>query len=65
MACMGTPGGEANDAPMAEFLLGDLSAGAYVVAHKSYDADWIREQIEAQDACDPASPTSSLRQHYL
>lgn len=65
MARKGTPGGEANDAPMAEFLLGDLSAGAHVLADKSYDADWIRERIEAQGACDPTSPTSSLRRHYL
>lgn len=35
-------GGEANDAPMAEWLLADLPKGAHVLADKGYDADWIR-----------------------
>lgn len=52
-------GGEANDAPMAEWLLADLPAGAHVLADKGYDADWIRDLIEDQD-CTPHIPP---RQH--
>jgi transposase len=49
------PGGEANDAPMAEWLLADLPRDAHVLADKGYDADWIRELIEDQD-CTPHIP---------
>ena len=44
-----TPG-QANDAPMAAILLDDLQADCFVLADKAYDADWIRELIESQDA---------------
>ena len=47
--------GEANDAPMAQWLLADLPKGAHVLADKGYDADWIRELIEDQD-CTPHIP---------
>ena len=42
--------GQMNDAPMAEFLLKDLPAGAEVIADKGYDADWIRELARHQGA---------------
>lgn len=53
-------GGEVNDAPMAEWLLKDLPAGAHVLADKGYDADWIRELIEDQD-CTPHIPPQRHR----
>jgi transposase len=52
--------GQMNDAPMAEFLLNDLPAGADVIADKGYDADWIRDLIEDQD-CTPHIPPRSNR----
>ena len=49
--------GQTNDAPMAEILLHDLPAGAAV---KGYDADWIRDLIEAS-GCTPHIPPRSNR----
>ena len=42
--------GQAHDAPLAAVLLDDLQADCFVLGDKAYDADWIRELIEAQDA---------------
>ena len=44
-----TPG-QANDAPVAAKLLDDLQADCFVLADKAYDADWIRDLIESQEA---------------
>lgn len=52
--------GQMNDAPMAEILLNDLPAGAAVIADKGYDADWIRDLIEAS-GCMPHIPPRSNR----
>ena len=52
--------GQAHDAPVAAVLLDDLQADCFVLADKAYDADWIRELIEAQDAS-PNIPDRSNR----
>ena len=52
--------GQMNDAPMAEILLHDLPAGAAVIADKGYDADWIRDLIEAS-GCTAHIPPKSNR----
>jgi transposase len=52
--------GQMSDAPMAEFLLNELPAGADVIADKGYDADWIRDMIEDRD-CQPHIPPKSNR----
>ncbi len=44
-----TPG-QAHDGQSAATLLNDLPENAVVLADKAYDADWIREHIEAQGA---------------
>ncbi len=44
-----TPG-QAHDSQAAATLLDDLQADSFVLGDKAYDADWIRRQIEAQDA---------------
>lgn len=44
---------------MAELLLQDLPAGAYVIADKGYDADWIRDLIEDQDCVAVIPPKSN------
>ena len=44
-----TPG-QRHDSQAAETLLNDLEPDCFVLADKAYDADWIRRQIEAQDA---------------
>ncbi len=54
-----TPG-QASDVHGAEALLNDLEKGTVVLADKGYDADWIREKIEAQDAA-PNIPDKSNR----
>jgi hypothetical protein len=53
--------GQMNDAPMAELLLNDLPAGADVIADKGYDADWIRELIEALLGIGRLSPGSDVK----
>ena len=42
--------GQAHDGEGAAMLLNDLTADAVVLADKAYDADWIRDHIEAQGA---------------
>ena len=42
--------GQEHDARAAETLLTDLRDGQIVLGDKAYDADWIRDQIEAQGA---------------
>lgn len=54
-----TPG-QAHDATAAKELLTGLKDGQIVLADKAYDADWIREQIEAQGAA-PNIPDRSNR----
>jgi len=44
-----TPG-QAHDANGAAMLLTDLADGGIVLGDKAYDADWIRDRIEAQGA---------------
>ena len=44
-----TPG-QTHDGQSAAMLLNDLPENAVVLADKAYDADWIREHIEAQGA---------------
>ena len=54
-----TPGQD-HDATAAKELLCNLSEGQIVLGDKAYDADWIREQIEAQGAA-PNIPDRSNR----
>ena len=54
-----TPG-QASDVHGAQALLNDLRRGTVVLADKGYDADWIREMIEAQEAA-PNIPDKSNR----
>ena len=54
-----TPG-QASDVHGAEALLNNLEKGTVVLADKGYDADWIREKIEAQDAA-PNIPDKANR----
>ena len=54
-----TPG-QASDVHGAQALLNDLRRGSVVLADKGYDADWIREMIEAQEAA-PNIPDKSNR----
>jgi transposase len=42
--------GQTHDLQAAARLLSDLPADGFVIADKAYDADWIRELIEAQQA---------------
>jgi transposase len=42
--------GQMNNHPMAELLLQDLPAGTDVIADRGYDADWIKDLIEARTA---------------
>jgi transposase len=44
-----TPG-QRHDSQAAEGLLDGLWPDSFVLADKAYDAEWIRQQIEAQDA---------------
>lgn len=44
-----TPG-QAHDVHAAATLLADLQADSFVIADKAYDADWVRELIEARQA---------------
>ena len=44
-----TPG-QVHDSQAAALLLDDLQPDSFVLADKAYDAGWIRELIEAQDA---------------
>jgi IS5 family transposase len=44
-----TPG-QAGDCPVAEHLLVWLREDTIVLANKAYDADWLRQRIEAAGA---------------
>ncbi len=52
--------GQAHDTTAAEALLQDLAPDSFVLGDKAYDADWIRDLIEAQDAV-PIIPDRSNR----
>lgn len=54
-----TPG-QAHDLLGAETLLIDLGEGDVLLGDKAYDADWLRQQIEAQGAA-PNIPDKSNR----
>ena len=54
-----TPG-QASDVHGADMLLNHLAAGSVLLGDKGYDADWIREKIEAQGAA-PNIPDKSNR----
>lgn len=56
-----TPG-QAHDANGAAMLLTDLPDGSVLLGDKAYDADWIRERIEAQGAA-PNIPDKANRKH--
>ena len=56
-----TPG-QAHDGKGAAVLLRGLKEGSVVLADKAYDADWIRERIEAQGAA-PNIPDRVNRKH--
>jgi transposase len=58
-----TPG-QAHDTNGAAMLLSDLSAGCIVLGDKAYDADWIREWIEAQGAAPNIPDKSNRRVHH-
>ena len=54
-----TPG-QTSDVHGTDMLLNHLAAGSVLLGDKGYDADWIREKIEAQDAA-PNIPDKSNR----
>ena len=54
-----TPG-QTHDLRGAEALLGALSEGDVLLGDKAYDADWLRQQIEAKGAA-PNIPDKSNR----
>ena len=54
-----TPG-QASDVHGADMLLNNLAPGSVLLGDKGYDADWIREKIEAQGAA-PNIPDKSNR----
>ena len=56
-----TPG-QAHDSQAAATLLDALQPDSFVLADKAYDADWIRQQIEDQDAV-ANIPDRSNRKH--
>ena len=56
-----TPG-QVHDANGAAMLLTDLTDGGVVLGDKAYDADWIRQRIEAQGAA-PNIPDKVNRKH--
>ena len=58
-----TPG-QAHDAGAAEALLQALAADSFVLGDKAYDADWIRELIEAQGAVANIPDRSNRKQNH-
>lgn len=54
--------GQAHDGKGAAVLLRGLKEGSVILADKAYDADWIRERIEAQGAA-PNIPDKVNRKH--
>jgi transposase len=57
-------GGQVHDTQAAAELLAALPQETVVVADKGYDADWIRELIESQDAAPNIPAKSSRRQRF-
>ena len=58
-----TPG-QASDVHGADMLLNHLATGSVLLGDKGYDADWIREKIEAQDATPNISDKSNRREKH-
>lgn len=58
-----TPG-QTHDSQAAAPLLKELQPGSFVLADKAYDADWIRELIEAQDAAANIPDRSNRKQGH-
>ncbi len=58
-----TPG-QAHDSQAAAKLLDELQPDCFVLADKAYDADWIRERIEAQDAVANIPDRSNRKQRH-
>ncbi len=56
--------GQRHDSQAAETLLNDLEPDCFVLADKAYDADWIRRQIEAQDAAAIIPDRSNATQRH-
>lgn len=56
--------GEMHDSQAAPALLADLPRDAVVLADKGYDADGIRQLIEAQDAAPNIPMKSNRRQRF-
>lgn len=56
--------GEMHDSQAARDLLAGLPADAVVIADKGYDADWIRELIEEQDAAPNIPMKSNRRERF-
>jgi len=58
-----TPG-QAHDANGAAVLLTDLPDGSVLLGDKAYDADWIRERIEAQGAAPNIPDKANRKQRH-
>ncbi len=58
-----TPG-QAHDSQAAARLLDDLQPDSFVLGDKAYDADWIRELIDAQDAVANIPDRSNRKQGH-
>lgn len=56
--------GQAHDANGAAVLLTDLPDGSVLLGDKAYDADWIRERIEAQGAAPNIPDKANRKQRY-
>jgi transposase len=58
-----TPG-QTHDVNGAALLLTDLAEGDVVLGDRAYDADWIRERIEAQGAAPNIPDKANRRQRH-
>ena len=58
-----TPG-QVHDSQAAALLLDDLQPDSFVLADKAYDAGWIRELIEAQDAATNIPDRSNAKKSH-
>ncbi|MEQ8194365.1 MAG: IS5 family transposase [Rhodospirillales bacterium] len=58
-----TPG-QTHDVNGAALLLTDLAEGGVVLGDRAYDADWIRERIEAQGAAPNIPDKANRRQRH-
>ena len=58
-----TPG-QSHDATAAQILLQELWPDSFVLADKAYDADWIRERIEAQGAAPNIPDKANRKQRH-